>query len=452
MRFATATRVMTPERPVFMNGFGARNRKSEGVHDELYVKAALLEAGKRVLMITFDACGGDHSFAAALKGSLRREFGLNADEVLLNFSHTHASIYLTGMDPQLRRGGYSIAQDAWPEDHAQVDYTEDERIYLRIERTVTDMVRECVGKLCEGKLLIACGQADLAVSRRLMVNGRVEWRPNEDADYDRDLVVMKLVDSGGATRAILFSYGCHPTALGADNYLLSADFCGHAVACLETRYPDATALFLQGCGGELKPRISVEGGKFRACTFEQMEQAGSELAAAVAHIMESGAFSPADGVFRTGLVRKSLHTSPLPVADCEALAADGKSVFAASAARRLLALIRDGAAIEQVPVHIAVWQLDEDTRLIAIEGEVVSDYGKRIKALYPHGRTIVLGYSNAVFCYIPTAQMVGEGGYEAECNFFFGIAGPFLPEIEQTLLDGVAGAGRGHPLLDGAGR
>ena len=38
MKFCCVSEVMTPDRPVFMHGFGARTSKSEGVHDQLYVQ------------------------------------------------------------------------------------------------------------------------------------------------------------------------------------------------------------------------------------------------------------------------------------------------------------------------------------------------------------------------------------------------------------------------------
>ncbi|MDF2670586.1 MAG: hypothetical protein K0R67_2892, partial [Paenibacillus sp.] len=33
-----------------------------------------------------------------------------------------------------------------------------------------------------------------------------------------------------------------------------------------------------------------------------------------------------------------------------------------------------------------------------------------------------------------------EGGYESTCNFFFGLRGPFVPEIEDIILGQIAKA------------
>jgi hypothetical protein len=50
-----------------------------------------------------------------------------------------------------------------------------------------------------------------------------------------------------------------------------------------------------------------------------------------------------------------------------------------------------------------------------------------------------LGYSNDVIAYIPTVQILEEGGYEAESSCpLFGLPSPFKPEIETLVKDAVA--------------
>lgn len=54
--------------------------------------------------------------------------------------------------------------------------------------------------------------------------------------------------------------------------------------------------------------------------------------------------------------------------------------------------------------------------LVVLPGEVFVEYGLRIKQEAPvdPARTIVLGYSNHFFGYVPTAQAFHEGGYEVD--------------------------------------
>ena len=52
-----------------------------------------------------------------------------------------------------------------------------------------------------------------------------------------------------------------------------------------------------------------------------------------------------------------------------------------------------------------------DLKLIALAGEVVTDYSLRLKKEFG-GNTWVAGYSNDLYSYIASARMYAEGGYE----------------------------------------
>jgi hypothetical protein len=71
-------------------------------------------------------------------------------------------------------------------------------------------------------------------------------------------------------------------------------------------------------------------------------------------------------------------------------------------------------------------------------GEICVDYGHYIKSLCNTRRILPLGYSNDVIAYIPTAQILNEGGYEAETSCsWFGLPGPFKPEVEDLVKNAV---------------
>ncbi len=68
-------------------------------------------------------------------------------------------------------------------------------------------------------------------------------------------------------------------------------------------------------------------------------------------------------------------------------------------------------------------------------------YCLAIKREYPEYKTIVAGYSNDVMAYIPTAQMLAEGGYEpVKSMTYYGWPAPFAPEVEGRILDAVRDA------------
>ena len=75
-----------------------------------------------------------------------------------------------------------------------------------------------------------------------------------------------------------------------------------------------------------------------------------------------------------------------------------------------------------------------DLKLIALAGEVVTDYSLRLKKEFG-GNTWVAGYSNDLCSYIASARMYPEGGYEVvESMLYYDLPGPYTPAIEETIV------------------
>ena len=80
----------------------------------------------------------------------------------------------------------------------------------------------------------------------------------------------------------------------------------------------------------------------------------------------------------------------------------------------------------------------KDFTLIALGGEVVVDYALQLKKEFGADRTIVAGYSNDVMAYIPTVQILKEGGHEGrDAMPIYGNPGPWDESIESLILGAV---------------
>jgi hypothetical protein len=73
--------------------------------------------------------------------------------------------------------------------------------------------------------------------------------------------------------------------------------------------------------------------------------------------------------------------------------------------------------------------------LVALDGEVFCEYGLNIGRMLQPADVIVLGYSNGVVTYVPTAKGLDEGGYEADAYRFFRLPGPYSKDAEKILLE-----------------
>ena len=82
------------------------------------------------------------------------------------------------------------------------------------------------------------------------------------------------------------------------------------------------------------------------------------------------------------------------------------------------------------------WQFGNDLTLVALGGEVTSEYALRLKKEFGADKLWVAGYSNDVFAYIPSKRIIEEGGYEAGVSSmeFYLQPGPWALSIEETLV------------------
>jgi hypothetical protein len=227
--------------------------------------------------------------------------------------------------------------------------------------------------------------------------------------------------------AIAFGYACHPTVLSDYNW--SGDYVGFAQLELEKNYPGTTALFFQGAGADQNPlpRRSVP----------LAQQYGRELASAVSRVLNeemrpitaglSTAYSEIDLTFakpsptKEELVQITGTSSEYP----EYLKHNAK-VF-------LDQLEKGGSLITSYPYPVQVWKLGNQP-IISLGGEVLVGYAIALKQIF--GPDIfVLGYSNDVMAYIPTASVLAEGGYEGTRSAIF--TTPWASDIEKRILEEV---------------
>lgn len=437
MKFDIRTETFTPEHPVFLAGFGARTRKSDGVLDELYVQTVLLEddAGKRLLLIALDALGCDRSFMRGIRQSLFNAYGLREDELIVNFSHTHASVFLTGEDGD-RRGHYSIGQDQWPDKAEDLDFTEDISFYRGLRDRLLRMTGQCMAGLREGELQHGAGTTGIGVYRRVRTEKGTVMAPNYERAFDQSLHVLKLIDLSGKTVAVLFSCACHPTTMGSDNNRLSAEYPGVARRYIESLVPGATAVFIQGCAADIKPLQSANGSKFHSCTPDEMRNVGHQLGEEVGGLLQQGSFSSIDGVFRA--FSSDLHIPVLasPIGYFEQRAADPSTgEYERKALLRLIEAMRRGAERRHLEQNVTVWRIGERFVLAALEHEVANDYAARLKdRLEAEGLVpLIAAYTNGVMTYVPTADMLSEGGYEAGHYIYCSLPGPLTSSVDRLI-------------------
>src|SRR6476661_3004307 len=86
-----AKTVITPEKLMWMSGYGSRTKPAEGKLTDLWAKALVLQAdnGQRLCLVSLDLVGIDRVLMQELKNRIEKQTGLKEQEVVFCCSHTH---------------------------------------------------------------------------------------------------------------------------------------------------------------------------------------------------------------------------------------------------------------------------------------------------------------------------------------------------------------------------
>lgn len=411
---------ITPEGPAWMSGYAARTRPSEGVLQRLWAKALALDDGRGGLavVVSTDLIGLPRSLTDLVSAEAARKYKLERSQIVFNSSHTHTGPIVDG------NLGVMAPED--PAEQRKIRaYTE------ALAGKLVDVIGASLADLAPAALSFDYGEAKFAANRRQFTGRGVVIGVNPEGPVDHRVPVLRVTAPNGRVRAILFGYACHNTTLTAEFMQLSGDYAGFAAAALEQEFPGAVALFMELCGGDQNPNPRSR--------LELAERHGAELASAVGRVAR-GAMQPVSGRLRTVFTMTRLPFAPHTREQFEKEAQE-KDLFRVRRAKKMLALYDERRAPRELDYPVQVVRFQRGFTMVALGGEVVIDYARRLAAQYPSERLMVAGYSNDVACYIPSARVLKEGGYEADSSMiYYGQPGPFTEEVESRIIDAVAAA------------
>ncbi|MDO8541373.1 MAG: neutral/alkaline non-lysosomal ceramidase N-terminal domain-containing protein [Opitutaceae bacterium] len=402
---------ITPEGPIWMAGYGARKKPSEGVSQKLFAKALALEDawGTPMVMVTLDLISVPRRVRDEVERQSRERYQLRPESLLLNASHTHS-----GPAPYARGVG----------DPAYVEKAES---YGRmLEQKIVEVIGQAIARLEPATLHYTHARAGFAMNRRLRVGTEIRNSPNPEGPVDHDVPVLRVTGADKKVRAILFGYACHNTVTGF--YTINADYAGYAQAFLEETRPGTVALFMMGAGGDQNPYP-------RHLSLEQSAQHGRTLANAVEAALSVTTPRPVLGPLRSAFGHAELDYADISRADLERRA-QSRAADEKKRAGELLAQLEKGTLPKSYPCPVQVVQFGTDVTLIAIGGETTVDYSLRLKHELGSGPAAiwVAGYSNDVFGYLGSRRVIVEGGYEGYSANLGRHPGPWATSSEDRII------------------
>ena len=412
---------ITPEEPIRLTGYGNRSTPTADVRQRLRARALAFgdARGRPSILITSDLIGVPRHVSDEVARRLAPA-GVRREQLALSATHTHTGPMLAGTLP------FIFGAPIPPEQQAASDrYTR--RLVDKLER----VAREALADRRPARVSWSQGRVSFAANRRVLKDGKwTAFGVNPNGPVDHDLPVLAVHAPDGRLLALFVSYACHATTLeGRDNFV-HGDWPGAAQSLIETRHPGAVALIAIGTGADANPNPRGGG-------IPDVERHAREVADEVDRLL-SGTMRPVtsapDGRFRA----LELAFSATP----------GRQEWAQRAtrpgaeglhARAMVARLERGEGIPgSVPYPIQVWTFSDDLAMVFLAGEVVADYGLRLKRELDASRLWVNAYTNDVSFYVASRRMIPEGGYEVDRSMvYYGQPAPFAPHTEDEIIRAV---------------
>lgn len=421
-RFGVATCSIVPPFPTTMHGYAVRRDTFDGVHDPVTFTAIYLEAnGVPALLGCADLCNFPEVTAERDLDRVARAIGARPDHVLLNASHTH--------------GGPSVPTHSpmWRDFFAPEKSSR--RFAAFLMRKVVATARRAKAAAEPGSLWYGEGRTLLPMNRRLLRGGEIVNAPNPKGEVEDRLRLLVLKDARGTVRGVGMHLACHPVCTG-DQHLLTADFVGAWREAFRGAFGEGvTPFFLQGSGGDMRPRPAANGREWRCLRHSELEGVGRELLAEMNEALGKGLVEVKRPSFRARRtpVRMPLVPRYTRREDFLPLRKSGDR-FIRKYAEISLGMLAKGKSLPvEVTYHVQTLWLNREFALIGIDAEPLIGLGRHAEAAAKPGRGMVLGYTNGCVTYLPDSREIRRGGYEADSYIYDIWAGPWKTGTERRI-------------------
>lgn len=446
---------ITPAPGTPQGGWGAQTHQRGIAADMPFLATALVlsDGGESVAIIDADAIGFDAEWTSRILDAIAKLTGIARERIRFSCSHTHSG------PNTFRMASISEGLDM------AVSYLDS------LPQRIASAAWLAQQNLKPVRVAASRGSCDINVNRRLRAaDGSMIVGRNWSAVTDPTVEVVRFDDLDENPVATLLHYACHGTTMGWQTEWFTPDFPGPARAVVE-RELGGICLFLQGAAANLTPRRGFTGDRrvYRTLgTILGLEAAkvawnietlpreerltGIQPSGAPIALYEDVPITPAPPRLR--VVQRIMQLPAKQFAPPDELEARAANLRAEMNRLRgegtsdeirtaTAAAVQAGWRAEYsrtyfgqkfIPWEAMVIAIGSEIALVSVPGEPFTESAQAIAAQSPFAHTLVSGYSNGGFGYIPTRAAFAEGGYETEATpFSEGAAEAMTDQIVKLL-------------------
>lgn len=416
LRAGTAVVDITPPVGGHLAGFAVRRAPSVRVNDPLSARAVAVSDGDNIsVVVALDLIALTVEQHRAWRERAARSAGIAPSNIVLTATHTH--------------GGPTVTPGALGQEP-------DDAYLVSLEERVADAVVKACSRLEPATITYEAGRCTGVASNRRKPDGPI----------DPLVPVITICDNLGATKAVVFSYACHPVVLGADNLAITADWPGAARRRIEHSIPGATAIYLQGCCGQLNTGHSSNASMTTAPqqlrTFAESERIGERIASEVLGLRRGDQPTAEKGVAVAERMVELQFRSPGPELE-QAIESWKAEMPSANASRAAILEVwlkwaagRPELAPNRSQATVAAHRWGSVV-LSFLPGEPFVEIALDIRQTTLRDQVLTAGYAGGVPGYMPyPPDAYLSGGYEVEdAHRFYGQPGAVEPSVGTRIVE-----------------
>ncbi len=403
---------ITPPLGVPMAGYYFE-RSAEGVHDDLYAKAIVLEKdGVKAALVALDLISVKRDIVEAARREIEEKTGISADHVMISATHAHTGPILSGGSARIDAldGKKPVAEE----------------FTASLPKLIAESVQTARARLAPAKIAAGLGHEDaLSFNRRFhMKDGTVGWNPGKlnpnvirpVGPIDPSVPVVYFESSEGKPLATYVNFAMHLDTVGG--LQISADY-PHTLSRIlgEFKGQEMATLFTTGAAGDIN-HLNVKWGHPQKGHGEAA-RIGTILAAEVLKTFEHlESLGPNPLAARNEIVQLPLpKVDPADMETAREVAArhrdkSAKQPTFLETVKAYKVLDVDGRQGKPLEAEVQVIALGQDIAWIGLPGEIFVEIGLAIKRASPFKYTIIAELANGSVGYVPTKRAYSEGNYE----------------------------------------
>lgn len=371
---------ITPDYPILLNGFLSRQNEVLGARQKIWAKAISIrcQGHSPLVLIAVDTLGIPAEIRAKVLKAIE-PLGVDNSSLAITASHTHSAPIIRGCAPNIMGRDFTVEEQQHIDRYTQ-EFTE----------KLIEVAKESLKAPVSARLSWAVGKVQFAKNRR-----------STTGPIDHELPLLAVHDLSGKLLAVSVSYACHCVTLSESR--ISGDWAGYAQTQIQAKYPDCVALVSIGCAGDQNPTSNVTVDRIDVADMQ-----GKEIADEVSRLL-STTMTNVEPKVHARWKEIELPLEQLPTREEFAKLAEQNTPIGYHARKQLAKLDQGETLPQSITYPVQAWTLGNDLSMAFLAGEVTVEYGLRLKSSKCKW---VNAYANTCPCYIPSENVLKQGGYE----------------------------------------